>query len=71
VVLHRDGGDIEVSRVMSPDAHRQTAEEQQQRAEAEQPPSSTTAAIVVAGWPPMGVSVPRRMLEHAMSKSVT
>jgi hypothetical protein len=56
---------------MSPDAHRQTAEEQQQRAEAEQPPSSTTAAIVVAGWPPMGVSVPRRMLEHAMSKSVT
>src|SRR5712671_4103295 len=60
------GCDIEVPRVMPPNAERQTAEEQQQRAEAEQSSTGTTAAVVVAGRPPLGVSVSHRMLEHTM-----
>jgi hypothetical protein len=45
------GRDLEVQRVVSPNAERQTAEEQQQRAETEQAPSGATAAIVLAGGP--------------------
>lgn len=60
------GRDLEVQRVMLPNADRQTAEEQQQRAEAEQSSTGATAASVLSGWPPLGVAVARRVLDHAM-----
>jgi hypothetical protein len=59
------GRDLEVQRVMLPNADRQTAEEQQQRAEAEQSSTETTAAIVLAGRP-LSIPARRRIFEHAM-----
>src|ERR1700720_20812 len=50
-MLLRGGRDLEMPRVMPPNAERQTAEEQQQRADPEKSSTGTTAAVVLAGWP--------------------
>jgi hypothetical protein len=69
-VLLGSGQDLEVQRVMLPNAYRETAEEHQKRAESEQPPPGADATGITAGRPQVEVVPRRRTLRYAMTESV-